>query len=233
MERSAKKIVAVVLAAGQSKRMGEAKLLLPFPPQVGVDKARSLEKRFTILDQTLLNLKGANIDQILLVSGGYRSEVEAVAKRQSVPSFYNRHYATGEMLSSLQVAVRHLLGDSAADFERRGMMVFLGDMPFIKIETINFLIDQFQTGRSSIEVLIPTFDGRQGHPVIFDSSLFEPLLALEPGQAPRDLIKARSSMMVVHKVAVSDDAILFDIDTPEAYAAATDRWNKQTNRDHP
>ena len=144
MERSAKKVVAVVLAAGQSRRMGEAKLLLPFPSQEASVKDSRLSGPFTILDQTLLNLKEANIDQILLISGGYRAGVEAIAERHSVPFLYNPNYATGEMLSSLQVALHHLREDAVTMNERMGLVVFLGDMPFISVETINFLIDQFQ-----------------------------------------------------------------------------------------
>lgn len=196
-----KQVTAVILAAGQSKRMGEAKLLLPWGGT-------------TILAQTIQHTQAAAVDDVLLVSGGYRAEVEAIAQTHGVRFVHNPQFATGEMLSSLKTAVRFLQTQQPARTD--AILVMLGDLPFLEPEILNQVIEAYRNGRGRL--IAPAYQGKRGHPVLIDAQFFAELLALPAAAAPRDLI--RNHPEALYLVEVGSDVILRDIDTPEQY----ERW---------
>ncbi|MCB0037568.1 MAG: nucleotidyltransferase family protein, partial [Anaerolineales bacterium] len=158
--------------------------------------------------------QAAAVDDILLVSGGYRTEVEAIAQTHGVPFVHNPQFATGEMLSSLKTAVRFLQTQqlSLAD----AILVMLGDLPFLEPEILNQVIEAYRNGRGRL--IAPAYQGKRGHPVLIDAQFFAELLALPAAGAPRDLI--RNHPEALYLVEVGSDVILRDIDTPEQY----ERW---------
>lgn len=172
--------------------MGKPKLLLPWGET-------------TVLGQTIANVKASNVDDVLLVTGGYWAQVNEIAKRYFVPTVYNPDFATGEMVSSLKSAVSRLNSD--------GMLVVLGDMPLIEANIINQIIDAYQQLKG--QIIAPTFDEKQGHPVLFDASLFSQILALPADSTPRQIMKHNQDKL--YKLALQTDTILFDLDTKEAY----------------
>ncbi|HFC11373.1 MAG TPA: nucleotidyltransferase family protein [Anaerolineae bacterium] len=199
------RITAIVLAAGQSQRMGKAKLLLPWRDQ-------------TVLGQTLTHVIAANTAQTLVVGGAYRPKIEKIATHFKIPYIHNPDYATGEMLSSLQIGIQALPEETDA------VLVMLGDMPMLEPATITHLINTFQ--HSDKTVVVPTFEGRRGHPVIFGRTHFPALLALDghKGHAPRHLLREIPDEIQV--VPVETQSILIDLDTKEMY----DHWvQKKTN----
>lgn len=198
---SKKRVTAVVLAAGRSERMGEAKLLLPWDAPHGAS---------TILGATLANVLAAEPDEVLLVSGAYRQGVEAVAMKMGVRVVHNQNFAAGEMLSSLQTAVRQLPAETA------GMLVMLGDLPFVPAGVMVEVMGAFRAGLG--EIVAPVCEGRRGHPVLWGRRFFERLLALPATAVPRALMRAEDT--AVHLVSVEEEGIWRDIDTPAQYA----RW---------
>lgn len=204
-----KQVTAVILAAGQSKRMGEAKLLLPWGET-------------TILAQTIQHTKAAAVDDLLLVSGGYQAEVETIAQAHAVPFVHNPQFATGEMLSSLKTAV-HFLQRQRPLF-RGAILVMLGDLPFLEPDILNVVIEAYKNGRGRL--IAPTYQGKRGHPVLIDAQFFTELLALPAAGAPRDLI--RNHQEALYLVEVGSDVILRDIDTPEQY----ERWRPSTSHNN-
>ena len=185
----------VVLAGGLSRRMGEAKLLLPWGDT-------------TILGATLRTLTQVAHADFIVVGGGYFEEVEKVVAEFNKPAVFNKEYATGEMVSSLKVGVSSLGGVS-------GALVCLGDMPLLRKETVDLLIETHQ--RFPEKIIAPTFGGRRGHPVLFSVDYFEAILGLGEGEKPNSLLTG------VVEVEVADEGILIDIDTPEAYEKFKDR----------
>lgn len=193
-----KRVTAVVLAAGESKRMGEqTKQLLPWGET-------------TVLGQTLRNLKQTASHDIVVVSGHKAGAVEAAAAAEAVPAIYNPQYASGEMLSSLQTAVRLLPADRAA------VLVMLADQPMVEPATIDRLLAAYWQGQG--ELIAPVYEGRRGNPVLIGRSHFEELLALPPGAAPRDLLKKHGDELYL--VSVGSDSVVRDLDRPEEY----ERW---------
>ncbi len=194
-------ICAVVLAAGLSSRMGQPKILLPWG-------------RETVLEAIIHRLQVARVDHIIVVTGRGAEAVRAVANRYGAEVVHNPDYEQGEMLSSLQAALR-VLNNSRYD----GALVVLGDQPQMQSYVISRVLDAYAEGQKGI--VIPSYMMRRGHPVLFSRRFWPALLDLPAGSSPRDLVNRLPDEIVY--VEVTTDSILQDIDTPEDYQAALRR----------
>lgn len=182
----------VILAAGESSRMGFPKALLPF-------------RGATFLEH-LVHLLIERVNPLLVVVGHDADRIRAaVHLPETVRVLTNADYKLGQ-LSSLRTAIRALEGSAAA-----GLLVAPVDHPCIGPEVLDALLRVFVTEQP--EVLVPTFGGRRGHPVIFSPRLFPELLAAPLDQGARAVVHRHA----VREVPVSDEGILADIDDPETY----------------
>jgi molybdenum cofactor cytidylyltransferase len=188
------RVTAVVLAAGQGSRMGKTKQLLSWGET-------------TILGQTLQNVQESAVHSCLVVSGYEAEAVEAAAKAEGAAVIHNPDFAEGEMLSSLQTAVRQL-GEGCA-----AVLVMLADQPMVEPETLDQILTAFWQGRS--DLVAPTYEGKRGNPVLIGRRCFEELLALPRGAAPRDLVKRHLDGLYLVEVGL--DSVLRDLDRPEEY----------------
>lgn len=187
-----RRVTAVVLAAGAARRMGRLKQLLPWGDT-------------TMLGQTLRTLGKTAVHDILVVTGAEAEVVSAEAQAAGVPTLYNPDYARGEMLSSLQTAVRRLPPSIDA------VLVTLVDQPLVEPETIDRLLVAYWQGHG--ELIAPSFAGRRGNPVLIGRPHFEELLCLPVGKAPRDLLRRHD----VYLVPAPSAAVLEDIDDMDDY----------------
>jgi molybdenum cofactor cytidylyltransferase len=187
-----RRVTAVVLAAGQSRRMGRSKQLLPWGDT-------------TVLGQTLRNLKESAIHDILVVTGAEAEKVSTIAQAEAVPTIHNEKYAAGEMLSSLKTAVAQLPNN------RTAVLVMLADQPMVIAPIIDQLLHAYARGEGSI--IAPEFDGRRGNPVLIDRAHFAELLALPPNAAPRDLLRRHPITLISSPSAV----VLQDLDNLDDY----------------
>jgi molybdenum cofactor cytidylyltransferase len=192
-----RRVTAVVLAAGESKRMGQTKQLLPWGDT-------------TVLGQVLQNLKASSVHDIVVVSGHEAEAVETVVQTEDVHAFRNTRYASGEMLSSLQTAVRHLPDNIDA------VLVVLADQPLVWSAIIDQLLTAFR--QNNADIVAPVYDGQRGNPVLISRRFFNDLLALPPGSAPRDLLRRHRDE--IHLVPIADKSVLIDLDDQETYQ----RW---------
>lgn len=192
-----RRVTAVVLAAGQSSRMGRNKLLLPWGET-------------TVLGRVLATLKQTTVHDVLVVTGHDAARTAAVAAEAGVGVIHNPDYAAGEMLSSLQTAVAALPPDRAA------VLAVLADQPAVEVETIEALLAAYR--RTPGELLAPVYEGRRGNPALIGRRYFAELMALPPGAAPRDLLRRRAADLRL--IPVASDSILRDVDSNEAY----ERW---------
>ena len=191
------RITAVVLAAGESKRMGQTKQLLPWG-------------NTTVLGQVLQNLKASSIHDILIVSGHDAEKVETVAQTEDIGTIHNPQYAFGEMLSSLQTAVRHLSASTDA------ILVTHADQPLVTPVIIDQLLTAHRQGQG--DIIAPVYEGQRGNPVLISRRFFTELLELSLGSAPRDLLRRHPD--AIHLVEIADESVLIDLDDPETY----ERW---------
>jgi molybdenum cofactor cytidylyltransferase len=196
-----KPVAAVVLAAGKSSRMGgKSKVLLPWGKQ-------------TVLEAIIRQLFMCRLDRVVIVTGRDAVEARRVASPYDVEVVYNPDYEAGEMLSSLQV------GLNALDQRYDGALVVLGDQPQMQAHVVSRILDAYAEGRGGI--IIPSFQMRRGHPVLFSRGYWPVLQGLPPGSVPRDVVNASADD--IGYVEVSTDTILQDIDTPEQYRSALRR----------
>jgi molybdenum cofactor cytidylyltransferase len=191
-------IVAVILSAGESSRMGRPKALLP------IDGVRFIEKIVT-------TLKATSVGQIVVVLGHNVNELRRTMSDLPVDLVINPDYKRGQ-LTSLLAAIRGI--EAGKDAEHvDGILVHLVDHPYIKADLVNLMIERFyETERL---IVVPRYRDRRGHPVIFSRALFGELLA-----APLD----RGAKAVVHahrddtlEIDTNDEGAIIDIDTPEEY----------------
>lgn len=195
-----RRTAAIVLAAGLSSRMGQPKPLLKWGGQ-------------TVIETIVRRLLPLRFADVVVVTGHQADQVKAVLKDLEVRTVYNKNYASGEMLSSLQVGLKALDPSIAA------CLVFLSDQPQINPRLINDVLIAYAEGRGTI--VAPSFNHRRGHPILIDRRYWRELLELPNGRAPRDVINAYPSETAY--VLTHDENILTDMDTPEQYQAALKR----------
>jgi molybdenum cofactor cytidylyltransferase len=191
-------IKAVVLAAGESKRMGCPKLALPW-------------RDTSVLGQVVTTLAAAEIEGILVVTGDAQPDLAPILDelKQSYPlqTVHNVGYAKGEMLSSLQC------GLMALSPEVEAALVVLGDQPQIQKEIVQHILAVYP--QTQAPLIVPSFQMRRGHPWLVARSLWPQILALTPPQSPRDFLRAQASR--IHYLSVETPSVLQDLDTPEDY----------------
>jgi molybdenum cofactor cytidylyltransferase len=194
-----RRIGAVILAAGESRRMGQPKMLLPW-------------KGGTIIRQVCQQVIASGVYEVVVVAGRLVSQIQEQIGDLPVQVVLNPDYEQGEMLSSLQVGLRAIWRTSDA------CMVVLGDQPAIQPAIARDLADYYCQGRGRI--VAPSYQQRRGHPLIIDRAFWQPILDLPPGAAPRDILRANEDHIYHH--VVNSDSVLRDVDTPDEYRRALD-----------
>jgi molybdenum cofactor cytidylyltransferase len=191
-------IVAVVLSAGESSRMGRPKALLP------VDGVRFIEKIVTAL-------KSTRVAKIIAVLGHDADEMRRQIGDLPVTMVVNPNYKQGQ-LSSLVAAINSIQSskDSASV---DGILVHLVDHPYINPDLVNLMIDRFHETKKLI--VVPRYQERRGHPVIFSSALFAELLAAPLDQGAKTVVHAHRDETM--EIDTEDEGVTIDIDTPEEY----------------
>ncbi|MBK9927092.1 MAG: nucleotidyltransferase family protein [Anaerolineales bacterium] len=194
-------ITAVILAAGESKRMGQPKMLLPWGSE-------------SVLTHVISVFQNAGVSDIVIVTGGARAQVESLVSGLHVRTVHNKEYSNGEMLSSLQCGVKALTPPPLSRAERgAAMLIGLGDQPQVQERSVRMVCEAFRESRSNL--VIPSYQMRRGHPWLVARPLWDALLQMKSPLSPRDFINAHQAE--VEYVTTDDSNILADLDTPEEY----------------
>jgi len=186
-------IWAIILAAGESKRMKVPKMLLPFNGK-------------TMIEKVIENVTNSEVFNTLVVLGSYRDEILGIIKDLPVVPCYNEHYKSG-MLSSVQCGFRNLPDRYDA------AMVFPGDQPLIEPAVINKIIAGYRSGGKGI--LIPVYKKKRGHPLLIDYRYRDMIYSLNAEEGLRSL--AGKNHRDVQEIPVNSPGIIKDIDTKEDY----------------
>ncbi|MGE5349762.1 MAG: nucleotidyltransferase family protein [Actinomycetota bacterium] len=186
-------IWAIVLAAGESRRMGSPKMLLPY-------------NDVTIIEQVIRNLMDSDVDRVVVVVGANREEIMTVTRRYDVFHCYNEDYRRG-MLSSVKCGFNSLpVGCLAA-------LIMPGDQPMTGPGEINRVISSFMEGDRGL--VMAAYNGKRGHPLIVDMKYLEEVLTLSDDEGLRALAERHTDD--VHESVSDDPSVLRDIDTQEDY----------------
>jgi molybdenum cofactor cytidylyltransferase len=187
-------ISAIILAAGESTRMGGSqKLLMPLGNS-------------TIIEQTIDNFLNSSAKEIVIVIGFEANELIRLIGKRPVTIAENIDYHGG-MSTSI------ICGLKSVSTKAQGILLALADEPFITSPTINCLIDKFAAYKKG--VVIPVYQGQRGHPVIFASKYKKQLLALKGDNGGKHIIAENSEDVL--EVDIDCDGIVTDIDTLENY----------------
>lgn len=188
-------IVAVVLSAGESSRMGRPKALLPIDGQ-------------TFIERIVAALKQAKVGKIIVILGHNARELQSKISHLPVEILINTDYKLGQ-LSSLQLAVRYLQPDIECD----GMLVHLVDHPYLAPALVEAMIRRFYETKKRI--IVPKFHGKRGHPVIFSNALFDEILSAPMEEGAKAVVNAHRAETL--EIETEEEGIAVDIDTPELY----------------
>ncbi len=186
-------IWAIILAAGESKRMKVPKMLLSFNGK-------------TMIEKVIENVLGSEVFNTLVVLGSFRDEILAVLRDLPVKHCYNERYRDG-MLSSVQCGIRNLPEGYDA------VLIFPGDKPLIEPLVPNKIIAAYR--ESGKGIIIPVYLKKRGHPLLVDRKYSDSIYNLDPGKGLRSLAEGNPGDVL--EVQVNSPGILKDFNTNEDY----------------
>lgn len=189
-------IWTMILAAGESRRMGTPKLLLPF-------------KEKTMIEALVDELLRSKSDKTIVVLGAEKESFERIVSRLPVTIVVNTRYEEG-MLSSIQA------GFEALPNEVDAVLVCLGDQPLIPFSVLDKLIEAYKDTKRGI--ILPVFKKSRGHPILIDMKYKPEIKNISPQIGLRALV--HSHPQDVMEIEVDAPHILKDIDNPEDYRRA-------------
>lgn len=183
-------VAAILLAAGQSRRMGTCKQLLPLGET-------------TVIGRCLDTLQAGGISDIIVVVSSDGTAVADEARHVPVRIAVNQE-VSGDMSSSIRT------GRAALPPESSSIIVTLCDYPLVRSETVRVLI---KTGAAHpTSIIIPTHAGRRGHPLLIPRAILD---ELTDALTLRDVVRKEPDRVVERDV--PDGGVLLDMDTPEEY----------------
>lgn len=189
-------ITGIVTAAGESRRMGAHKVLLPFADS-------------TVIETIVGSLLQGGADEVIVVTGHKHHDVASALQHLPVTCVLNPDYRKG-MLSSIRCGLR------ASAKTARGHLVTLGDQPSLTSGVVAALICEFQDhGDAEPSIIVPTHNGRRGHPVLLSRGFCDEILTSFDDVGLRGLFTKYPQ--AIHEVSMDEAGVLRDMDTPEDY----------------
>lgn len=185
-------LAAVILAAGESKRMGKPKALVSF-------------QGLTFAEHLLAATRLPRVGITRIVVGAHADEIRAKLKIDSSAIVVNPDWPKGQ-LSSIHAAIRSLPANGT-----EGLILCPVDHPLVSLAVIAELIKQFDaTGKL---IALPTYRGKRGHPVIFRAALYGELLAAAPEVGARAVVWNHAQD--IKEVAVDEEGVVMNLNDPE------------------
>ncbi len=192
------RVSAIILAAGRSERMGQAKMLLPW------------KNNQCVLEAVIDTFAAAEIKEIVVVTGADADLINPLLiklkEKYPIRDVHNKQFNTGEMLSSLQAGLAGLSP------EAESALVGLGDQPQMKLQTVKDALSAAET--SSFPLIMPSWNDRRGHPWLVKKQLWTEIFALKIPETARTFIQNHSQEI---EYFAADESILQDLDWPQDY----------------
>lgn len=194
--RMNEKIAAIILAAGQSTRMGVSKMLLPW-------------KDATVLDAVISLAVSARLSTVAVVTGAFHDQIQNIlaAYGNQIIEIFNPHYIEREMFFSLKMAIQELQDKCDA------AMIFLGDQPQISHAIVEAIIQKFRI--SHPQIILPSYNMRRGHPILIHQDYLREILSMPDSGSLKEFMNNNSS--AIDYLLVDTREVLEDIDSPADY----------------
>ncbi len=214
-------LCGVILAAGESTRMGRDKALLPWPPgsrpSPGSGQALSKSAKAGVGVSAIGTILSAVIqalsqycDMVIVVAGNNEPALGPVAYGSGAFLVRNPNPERGQF-SSLQTGLHAVLSRG-----RDNAMVTLVDRPPPAGETLSQLVDAFRGREHGVWAVVPEYQGKHGHPILVGRELMEAFLRAPASGNAREIEHANQQRIVY--LPVDDSAVAANVDTPEEYA---------------
>jgi molybdenum cofactor cytidylyltransferase len=195
----------VILAAGESSRMGSDKALLPWPPAAGLPSSTE-----TFLSAAIRSLEFST-DFVIVVAGENQSALSPVVYSMGASLATNPEPSRGQF-SSLQIGINEVLSRG-----RDAAIVTLVDRPPARRVTIEYLRTAFANAAEGVWAVVPEYSGQHGHPYVVGRELMTIFLEAPATANARDIEHAHQSH--IQYVAVDDPFVAMNVNTPQDYAA--------------
>ena len=196
----------MVLAAGESQRMGFPKALLPLGAQ-------------TFLTRVLATLGGLGYEEPCVVLGAHAERIQPLLRNSRARVVINQDFRSGQ-LSSIKVALRD------QDENCGACMIWPVDQPAISGSVVKELVQLFLNSHAAL--VLPQCQGRRGHPAIFSKELFPELLEASLQEGGRAVVLRNQDRMAL--LPTEDASTISDIDTPDDYYKLTGETLKEALR---
>jgi len=186
-------ISAILLAAGMSKRMmGENKLAKKF-------------KDIALINHSVNNILYSNVDKIIIVLGFQKEIIEKIiSKNEKISFVFNKHFESG-IASSIKIGLDHLPKNTDNFF------ICLGDMPNVNKDIYNKLIKS----KHNNEVVIPTFKGKLGNPILFSKSVKDILMNVKDDMGAKKIIDKKKQKVL--ELEIGDQSVIQNFNTKESF----------------
>jgi molybdenum cofactor cytidylyltransferase len=191
---SKKQTTAIILAAGDSSRMGQPKSLLEYQGQ-------------TFLESIIKNVQLAGLEQVFVITGKHDKQIREKIIRSGLWTYINNPHPEQGQLSSTQIGLRNVPDNTT------GIIQILVDHPQVKLSTYKVIVNKALTSPDNI--IIPSFKGKNGHPVYFGRKYFSELLSASIDEGARAVVHLHKNEVI--RISVPDPGILQDIDLPQDY----------------
>ena len=196
-------ISAVILAAGESRRMGKQnKLLLPIGGEA-------------LLVKLVASVCASDVGQVLVVIGHEAEKIRRELNEFPLNFVYNPNFSEG-MTTSIKYGIKEV------SHECDGLLICLGDMPFINTSEINKLIHAYVKNRIKGEglIVVPVFKRQRGNPVLFSIEFRNDILEHKKESGCKEVIMKNSDSVM--EIEMDDEKMLLDVDTMEDYQSVSD-----------
>jgi len=186
-------IATIILAAGESRRMGSPKALVPF-------------RGLTFVEHLLAATRHSRIGLTRIVLGAGADEIRAKLSADASKIVVNHEWEKGP-LSSIQAGLKSLEGT-----EVEGALICPVDHPLVTPHLVASMIEAFDA--TSCAIILPTYHGRRGHPVLFRSLLFSELMAAPMETGARWVVRAHAKDIA--SVPTEEEGVILNLDDPAA-----------------
>jgi molybdenum cofactor cytidylyltransferase len=192
LHKGTRLLAAVILSAGASSRMGRPKALLPY-------------REGTFLEHLIEVTRHPRIDVTRVVLGAGAEVIRTIAKLDPSIVVLNADWEHGQ-LSSVWAGLSSLAG-----IDIDGMVLCPVDHPLVSARLVGELVERFYENKKAI--VLPTYNGRRGHPVIFSTALFGELLAAPAEQGARSVVWAHAADVL--EVPTDEEGVVLNLNDPE------------------
>ena len=188
-------ISAILLAAGQSKRMGdENKLVKNF-------------QGIPLIKHSVRNILASIIGELIIVLGHQKEIIEKlIDKNEKIKFVFNQDFESG-IATSIKTGLNHLSEETEAFF------ICLGDMPMVNKDIFNLLIKS----KNNREIIVPTYKNKQGNPILFSKSMKKKIMTIEGNVGAKKILELNKDKIL--NIETNDQSITKNFNTLDNFSS--------------